>query len=60
MQKGKFAMQGFTMTPHSTIWKFAMGVIAIIYSCTGGLKSVLWTDFIQCSVRLAGVTFALF
>ena len=31
----------------------AMGVIAIIYSYTGGLKSVLWTDFIQGSVLLA-------
>ena len=38
----------------------AMGVIAIIYSYTGGLKSVLWTDFIQGSVLLVGVTFALF
>ena len=37
----------------------AMGVIAIIYSYTGGLKSVLWTDFIQGSVLLVGVTFAL-
>lgn len=37
-----------------------MGVVAIIYSYTGGLKSVLWTDFIQGSVLLAGVTFALF
>lgn len=37
----------------------AMGVIAIIYSYTGGLKSVLWTDFIQGSVLLIGVTFAL-
>lgn len=37
-----------------------MGVIAIIYSYTGGLKSVLWTDFIQGSVLLIGVTFALF
>lgn len=37
-----------------------MGVIAIIYSCTGGLKSVLWTDFIQGSVLLIGVTVALF
>ena len=37
-----------------------MGVIAIIYSYTGGLKSVLWTDFIQGSVLLVGVTFALF
>lgn len=38
----------------------AMGVIAIIYSYTGGLKSVLWTDFIQGSVLLVGVTYALF
>ena len=38
----------------------AMGVIAIIYSYTGGLKSVLWTDFIQGSVLRVGVTFALF
>lgn len=37
-----------------------MGVIAIIYSYTGGLKSVLWTDFIQGSVLLLGVTFGLF
>ncbi len=37
-----------------------MGVIAIIYSYTGGLKSVLWTDFIQGSVLLVGVTFSLF
>lgn len=36
-----------------------MGIIAIIYSYTGGLKSVLWTDFIQGSVLLVGVTFAL-
>lgn len=36
-----------------------MGVIAIIYSYTGGLKSVLWTDFIQGSVLIVGVVFAL-
>lgn len=35
-----------------------MGIIAIIYSYTGGLKSVLWTDFIQGAVLLIGVTFA--
>ncbi|OON86814.1 sodium:solute symporter [Oribacterium sp. C9] len=35
-----------------------MGIIAIIYSYTGGLKSVLWTDFIQGSVLIIGVTFA--
>ncbi|MGL4452981.1 MAG: sodium:solute symporter [Sarcina sp.] len=36
-----------------------MGVIAIIYSYTGGLKSVLWTDFIQGTVLSIGVIFAL-
>ncbi|MDE6357289.1 MAG: sodium:solute symporter [Eubacteriales bacterium] len=36
-----------------------MGVIAIIYSYTGGLKSVLWTDFIQGAVLIVGVVFAL-
>lgn len=36
-----------------------MGIIAIIYSYTGGLKSVLWTDFIQGSVLIVGVVFAL-
>lgn len=36
-----------------------MGLIAIIYSYTGGLKSVLWTDFIQGSVLLIGVTCGL-
>lgn len=36
-----------------------MGIIAIIYSYSGGLKSVLWTDFIQGSVLLIGVTFGL-
>ncbi|MDO5755754.1 MAG: sodium:solute symporter [Tissierellia bacterium] len=37
-----------------------MGIIAMIYSYTGGLKSVLWTDFIQGSVLLIGVTYGLF
>lgn len=36
-----------------------MGVIAIIYSYTGGLKSVLWTDFIQGCVLIAGIVFSL-
>ena len=37
-----------------------MGVIAVIYSYTGGIKSVLWTDFIQGIVLTGGVLFALF
>lgn len=36
-----------------------MGVIAIIYSYTGGIKSVVWTDFIQGIVLIVGVIFAL-
>lgn len=36
-----------------------MGVIAIIYSYSGGLKSVLWTDFIQGVVLISGVVFTL-
>ena len=37
-----------------------MGIIAMIYSYTGGIKSVLWTDFIQGAVLLVGVTITLF
>lgn len=44
---------------HVNVLIAVMGIIAIIYSYTGGLKSVLWTDFIQGSVLLVGVTFAL-
>ncbi|MDE5977918.1 MAG: sodium:solute symporter [Turicibacter sp.] len=36
-----------------------MGIIAIIYSYGGGLKSVLWTDFIQGLVLIVGVLFTL-
>ena len=37
-----------------------MGVISIIYSYSGGLKAVLWTDFIQGVVLIVGITMALF
>lgn len=36
-----------------------MGIIAIIYSYSGGLKSVLWTDFIQGILLISGVVFTL-
>lgn len=36
-----------------------MGIIAMIYSYTGGLKSVLWTDFIQGCVLIVGIIFSL-
>ncbi|MPQ43501.1 sodium:solute symporter [Clostridium tarantellae] len=37
-----------------------MGLIAIVYSYTGGLKAVLWTDFIQGLVLILGVLGVLF
>ncbi len=45
---------------NTNILIIVMGVIAIIYSYSGGLKSVLWTDFIQGSVLIVGVLFCLF
>lgn len=36
-----------------------MGVIATVYSSFGGIKSVLWTDFIQGVVLIGGGVFAL-
>ncbi|WP_273340737.1 sodium:solute symporter [Alloiococcus otitis] len=37
----------------------AMGAIAIFYSYTGGLKSVLFSDFVQGIIVLVGVTLSL-
>lgn len=37
-----------------------MGLVSIIYSYSGGLKSVLWTDFIQGLVLILGILFTLF
>ena len=40
---------------HVNIFIILMGIIAIIYSYTGGIKSVLLTDFIQGVVLIVGV-----
>ena len=37
----------------------AMGAVSIIYSYTGGLKAVLWTDFIQGIILLGGIALTL-
>ena len=37
----------------------AMGVVSIVYSCTGGLKAVLWTDFMQGVILLGGIALTL-
>lgn len=36
-----------------------MGIIALIYSYTGGIKAVLWTDFIQGIILISGVVLLL-
>lgn len=36
-----------------------MGAIAIFYSYSGGIKSVLWSDFVQGIIVLVGVAFSL-
>ncbi len=44
---------------HTVLIILFMGVIATIYSSIGGIKSVLWTDFIQGIVLIGGGIFAL-
>lgn len=44
---------------HTVVIILFMGVIATIYSSIGGIKSVLWTDFIQGIVLIGGGVFAL-
>ncbi|WP_077325197.1 sodium:solute symporter [Virgibacillus siamensis] len=44
---------------HSVYIILFMGIIATVYSAFGGIKSVLWTDFIQGVVLIGGGVFAL-
>lgn len=44
---------------HVNILIIAMGVIAIIYSYSGGLKAVLYTDFIQGVILIVGIALTL-
>lgn len=34
-----------------------VGVVVTIYTCIGGIKAVIWTDFIQCIVLIFGAIF---
>lgn len=36
-----------------------MGVVTILYTVLGGMKAVIWTDFIQVFVMLGGALFAI-
>lgn len=49
------AVTGLNVT-HSIL---IMGVVTIIYTFMGGMKAVIWTDFIQVFVMLGGAFFAI-
>lgn len=36
-----------------------MGVFTIIYTAMGGMKAVIWTDFVQVIVKMGGAIFAI-
>ena len=37
----------------------AMGVFTMIYTAMGGMKAVIWTDFVQLIVKMGGILFAI-
>jgi SSS family transporter len=36
-----------------------MGVFTMIYTAMGGMKAVIWTDFVQLIVKMGGIVFAI-
>ncbi|HUP96945.1 MAG TPA: sodium:solute symporter, partial [Usitatibacter sp.] len=36
-----------------------MGVFTMIYTAMGGMKAVVWTDFVQLIVKMGGIVFAI-
>ena len=43
-----------------TLSIFLMGGFTIIYTAMGGMKAVIWTDFVQVIVKMGGAIFAIF
>ncbi|MGN6222816.1 sodium:solute symporter family transporter [Pseudoxanthomonas sp.] len=49
-----------TITGISVVWSvILMGVFTIIYTAMGGMKAVIWTDFVQVFVKMGGAMFAI-
>lgn len=49
-----------TITGIDVVWGIAiMGVITIVYTTLGGMKAVIWTDFVQLFVMFGGALFAI-
>ncbi|MGZ3184940.1 MAG: sodium:solute symporter [Telluria sp.] len=49
-----------TITGIDVTWSILlMGGFTIVYTAMGGMKAVVWTDFVQLIVKMGGVIFAL-
>jgi SSS family transporter len=49
-----------TITGIDVVWSvLLMGVVTIIYTALGGMKAVIWTDFVQVLVIMGGALFAI-
>ena len=49
-----------TITGFDMVWSILiMGVVTIGYTALGGMRAVIWTDFLQLFVKVGGLVFAL-
>ncbi|TKR31175.1 sodium/solute symporter [Luteimonas gilva] len=49
-----------TITGISVVWSvILMGGFTIVYTAMGGMKAVIWTDFVQVIVKMGGAIFAI-
>jgi len=49
-----------TITGTSVVWSILlMGICTIIYTTMGGMRAVVWTDFVQVIVKMGGAIFAI-
>jgi SSS family solute:Na+ symporter len=49
-----------TITGIDVAWSILiMGVFTMVYTALGGMKAVVWTDFVQLIVKMGGIVFAI-
>ena len=49
-----------TITGIDVVWSMLlMGGFTIVYTAMGGMKAVIWTDFVQLIVKMGGALFAI-
>ncbi len=49
-----------TITGIDMVWSILiMGIFTIIYTVMGGMRAVVWTDFVQVFVKMGGAIFAI-